>query len=124
MVPVAAIGVPETVVHAGEPAVEAAAVKSAKSSGMETVPMEAAAVKSTKSPGMETAAMKPAPVKPAKAAAMESTATVETPASAVRCGVGEVRLTEHSGEQQRSCDPCQSPSWSGPGSILGYSILG
>jgi hypothetical protein len=104
MVPVAAIGVPETVVHAGEPAVEAAAVKSAKSSGMETAAMEAAAVKSTKSPGMETAAMKPAPVKPApvkpaKAAAMESTATVETPASAVRCGVGKFWLTKQSGEQ-------------------------
>jgi hypothetical protein len=119
MVPVAAIGVPETVVHAGEPAVEAAAVKSAKSSGMETAAMEAAAVKSTKSPGMETAAMKPAPVKPAKAAAMESTATVETPASAVRCGVGKFWLKECTSEQQASCDAGQGPSQPGPGSILG-----
>jgi hypothetical protein len=91
--------------------------------------VEAAAVKSTKSPRMETTAMKSAPVKPAKAAAMESPAAeetpaaVETPAAAVRCGVGQLGLTDRSGEHQASCDPCQNPSHPGPRSILGYSIL-
>jgi hypothetical protein len=67
---------------------------------------------------MEATAMKSAPVKPAKAATAESTATVETSASAVRCGVGGFWLTKHGGEQQGSCDGCQSPSHRGPGSIL------
>jgi hypothetical protein len=55
--------------------------------------VEAAAVKSTKSPGMHT--------------------------TAVGCGVSKLWLRDHSREQQRSCDACQSPSYSGSGSILG-----
>jgi hypothetical protein len=54
-----------------------------------TVHTGEAAVKSTKSPVMETA--KPAAVKPtAKPATVKS----PTPASAMRAGVGEIRLTE------------------------------
>jgi hypothetical protein len=55
--------------------------------------VEAAAVKSTKSPRMDT--------------------------TAVGCGVSKLWLRDCSREQHRSCDACQSPSYSGSGSILG-----
>jgi hypothetical protein len=45
-----------------------------------------------------------------KAAAMEATTSVKTAASAIRAGMGKVRLAERSSEQQNSCSSSQSPS--------------
>jgi hypothetical protein len=59
-------------------------------------------------------------VKPAgvKAAAMEATTSVKTAASAMRAGMGEVRLAERSSEQQNSCGSSQSPSQPEPNSMF------
>jgi hypothetical protein len=93
MVPVAAVAVAETIVEAREATMPSAAVKSAKSA--------------VKRAGVKTAAMEATAV---EAAAMEAAAGVKTSAPAMRAGMGEVRLAEHSSKQQSTPYSSQNPS--------------
>jgi hypothetical protein len=93
MVPVAAVAVAETIVEAREATMPSAAVKSGKSA------VKRAGVKAA---AMEAAAM--------EAAAMEAAAGVKTSAPAMRAGMGEVRLAEHSSKQQSTRYSSQNPS--------------
>jgi hypothetical protein len=103
MVPVAAVAVAETIVEAREATMPSAAVKSAKSA-VKRAAVKRAAVKGA---GVKTAAMEATAV---EAAAMEAAAGVKTSAPAMRAGMGEVRLAEHSSKQQSTPYSSQNPS--------------
>jgi hypothetical protein len=109
---VAAVPITETIVHAGDAAVQSM-VKSAavKRSGVKPTAVESTGVKPAT---MEPSAVKPTTMEPATA--MEASTTVA--ATAAMRSVGEVWRAERDNAQHGSCSASQGPSDSGPGALF------